>query len=186
MTGAPFPSSAEPGRLEELYQSVILDHNRRPRNHREMEGADARAQGRNPLCGDEVTVWLRLEGGTIADVSFRGIGCAISRASASIMTTMVKGKTIAESEALFDRFHGLVTGQRDVAGLDATSSAAPAPGQVPPADGERTPPATPPELGSLAVFAGVSRFPVRVKCASLSWHALRSALRDAVANAGGT
>ena len=151
MTGPSRPSSAEQRPLDELYQSVILDHNRRPRNHREMEAADARAEGKNPLCGDEVTVWLRLEGDTIADVSFKGSGCAISRASASIMTTAVKGRSVAEAETLFERFHGLVTGQR---------------------------PSEPADLGQLEVFSGVSRFPVRVKCASLSWHTLRSALRD--------
>ena len=156
--------SPAPGQLEELYQSVILDHNRRPRNHREMEAADARAEGRNPLCGDEVTVWLRLEGDRIADVSFKGVGCAISRASASIMTTAVKGRTIADAERLFERFHDLVTGQR--------------PGQ--PADVRATDAGT---LGSLEVFSGVSRFPVRVKCASLSWHTLRSALREGTAAA---
>ena len=159
-------ASSEQGRIEELYQSVILDHNRRPRNHREMEHADARADGRNPLCGDEVTVWLRLEGDRIADVSFKGVGCAISRASASIMTTAVKGQTIADAERLFERFHQLVTGQRppqpaDVAVAETDSRAGP--------------------LGSLEVFSGVSRFPVRVKCASLSWHTLRSALRDGTA-----
>jgi nitrogen fixation protein NifU and related proteins len=176
-----FPASAKggPGGLEELYQSVILDHNRRPRNHREMESADAHAEGKNPLCGDAVTVWLRLEGDTIADVSFKGVGCAISRASASIMTTVVKGKTIAESEALFERFHGLVTGRRE------PQAAVPADPEVTSAQrgGETAAPAVPaqsPELGSLAVFSGVSRFPVRVKCASLSWHTLRSALREAV------
>ena len=151
MTGPSRPSSAEQRPLDELYQSVILDHNRRPRNHREMEAADARAEGKNPLCGDEVTVWLRLEGDTIADVSFKGSGCAISRASASIMTTAVKGRSVAEAETLFERFHELVTGRR---------------------------PSEPDNLGQLEVFSGVSRFPVRVKCASLSWHTLRSALRD--------
>lgn len=154
--GAPVPPlPSEQGRVEELYQSVILDHNRRPRNHRAMEIADGRAEGRNPLCGDEVTVWVRLEGDTIADISFKGAGCAISRASASIMTTAVKGHTVAEAEALFERFHALVT--------------------------TRTPATA--ELGSLAVFSGVARFPVRVKCASLSWHTLRSALRNGAAAA---
>ena len=151
-----------------------------------METADARAEGKNPLCGDQVTVWLRLEGDIIADVSFKGIGCAISRASASIMTTMVKGRTIAESEELFERFHGLVTGRREGTGDDATArpDAAPAsPGLADPA-GAR--PADPAELGSLAVFSGVSRFPVRVKCASLSWHTLRSAIREAAGSASGT
>lgn len=135
--------------LSELYQSIILDHNRRPRNFRAMDGEARRAMGRNPVCGDELTVWLRMNGEVIEDVSFVGAGCAISKASASVMTTSVKGKTRAEAEALFARFHGLVTG---------TAAAAPAP---------RDP---------LAVFAGVSRFPVRVKCASLSWHTLRAAL----------
>ena len=154
------PASPDRSGLEELYQSVILDHNRRPRNHREMEASDARAEGRNPLCGDEVTVWLRLDGDRIADVSFKGVGCAISRASASIMTTAVKGRSVAEAEQLFERFHDLVTGQ---------SPAKPA--DVAPGDEKDA-------LGSLAVFSGVSRFPVRVKCASLSWHTLRSALRE--------
>lgn len=183
MTAFPSPAGAGPGQIEELYQSVILDHNRRPRNHREMETADARAEGKNPLCGDQVTVWLRLEGDTIADVSFKGIGCAISRASASIMTTMVKGRTIAESEKLFERFHGLVTGRRD----GATDDAAPRADAVSPAlaDTAGARAADPRDLGSLAVFSGVSRFPVRVKCASLSWHTLRSALRDAGASASG-
>ena len=136
--------------LTDLYQSIILDHNRAPRNYGAMEGADRRAEGRNPLCGDELTVWLRLDGETIADVSFVGSGCAISKASASLMTAAVKGKTRAEAEALFERFHRLVTGK-------ATAEEAGLP-------------------RSLAAFSGVSRFPVRVKCASLSWHALRSAL----------
>lgn len=186
MTAFPSPSNGEPGRLEELYQSVILDHNRRPRNHREMDAADARAEGKNPLCGDQVTVWLRLEGDTIADVSFRGIGCAISRASASIMTTMVKGRTVAESEALFERFHGLVTGRGDVHAPSGQPGAARADAMSATcADAMPAPGADAQELGSLAVFSGVSRFPVRVKCASLSWHTLRSALRDAAASASG-
>ena len=164
MTASRPAPAPDQGRLDELYQSVILDHNRRPRNHREMEAPDARAEGRNPLCGDEVTVWLRLEGDRIADVSFKGTGCAISRASASIMTTAVKGQTVADAERLFERFHELVTGQR----------------RTPPAD-ISAPEAGP--LGSLEAFSGVSRFPVRVKCASLSWHTLRSALREGTAAA---
>ena len=139
--------------LAALYQDVILDHNRRPRNFGEMADADRRQEGRNPLCGDQLTVWLRLEGDTIADVSFVGSGCAISKASASLMTAAVKGKTRAEAERLFDRFHGLVTGRLDVAA-------------------ERS------SLGSMAVFAGVSKFPARVKCASLSWHTMRAALHQ--------
>ena len=135
--------------LSELYQSIILDHNRRPRNFHPMEGEARRAEGRNPLCGDELTVWLRMDGDRIEDVSFVGSGCAISKASASMMTTAVKGKTRAEAEELFARFHGVVTGT--------------AGGALSPRD-------------PLAPFAGVSRFPVRVKCASLSWHTLRAAL----------
>jgi nitrogen fixation NifU-like protein len=150
--------SPTPGRLEELYQSVILDHNRRPRNYGEMPDATARAEGTNPVCGDQVSVWLRLDGDLIADLRFKGTGCAISRASASIMTAAVKGKTIAEAEHLFERFHGLVTGRTTAGGetLDRADAAR-----------------------SLEVFSGVARFPVRVKCATLSWHALRSALEKA-------
>jgi nitrogen fixation protein NifU and related proteins len=140
--------------LTELYQSIILDHNRRPRNFGEMADANRRAEGRNPLCGDQLTLWLRMDGDVIADVSFVGSGCAISKASASAMTAAVKGKTRAEAEALFERFHRLVTGRAD-------------------AEVER------PTLGTLAAFGGVARFPIRVKCASLSWHALRSALASA-------
>jgi nitrogen fixation NifU-like protein len=138
--------------LNALYQSIILDHNRRPRNYRELADADRRSEGRNPLCGDEVTVWLKMDGDRIEDASFIGSGCAISKASASIMTTAVKGKTRAEASALFDRFHDLVTGNASARPED-------------------------PALGSLAAFSGVSRFPVRVKCASLAWHAMRAALR---------
>ena len=138
--------------LNALYQSIILDHNRRPRNYRELADADRRSEGRNPLCGDEVTVWLKMDGDRIEDASFLGSGCAISKASASIMTTAVKGKTRAEASALFNRFHDLVTGNASARPED-------------------------PALGSLAAFSGVSRFPVRVKCASLAWHAMRAALR---------
>jgi nitrogen fixation NifU-like protein len=138
--------------LNSLYQSIILDHNRRPRNFRELTDADGRSDGRNPLCGDELTVWLKMDGDRIEDVSFVGSGCAISKASASIMTTTVKGKTRAEASALFERFHDLVTGSPSARPDD-------------------------PSLGQLAAFSGVSRFPVRVKCASLAWHALRAALR---------
>jgi nitrogen fixation protein NifU and related proteins len=138
--------------LNSLYQSIILDHNRRPRNFRELTDADRRTEGRNPLCGDELTVWLKMAGDRIEDVSFIGTGCAISKASASMMTTTVKGKTRAEAVALFERFHDLVTGRPSSQPDD-------------------------PALGQLAAFSGVSRFPVRVKCASLAWHALRAALR---------
>jgi nitrogen fixation NifU-like protein len=137
--------------LDSLYQEVILDHSKRPRNFRALEKADHHADGYNPLCGDKVTIYLRLVNDRIADISFQGSGCAISTASASILTETLKGKTRAEAEALFQAFHDLVTGQ-------PTKSA-----QAPP-------------LGKLAVFSGVSEFPVRVKCASLAWHTLRSAL----------
>lgn len=136
--------------LSELYQNVILEHNRSPRNYRAMGEADSKAEGNNPLCGDQLTVWIRLEGDVIGDVSFQGAGCAISKASASLMTGAVKGKTLQEADALFQRFHRLVTGT------------------LPAGDAET--------LGKLAVFSGVSEFPSRVKCASLSWHTLRAAL----------
>lgn len=137
--------------LGELYQSVILDHNRNPRNLGSLESATGRAEGRNPLCGDELTVWVRLESDRIGEIRFTGDGCAISRASASLMTEAVKGKTRGEALALFGRFHELVTGTL-------------------PADRR------PESLGKLAVFGGVSEFPIRVKCASLAWHTLRAAL----------
>lgn len=138
--------------LSELYQNVILEHNRSPRNYRAMSDADGKAEGHNPLCGDEVTVWVRMEGDVIGDVTFQGAGCAISRASASLMTGAVKGKSRGEAEALFQRFRQLVTGSL-------------------PADQAET-------LGKLAVFSGVSEFPIRVKCASLSWHTLKAALES--------
>jgi nitrogen fixation NifU-like protein len=136
--------------LSELYQNVILEHNRSPRNYRPMADADRHAEGHNPLCGDQLTVWIRTRGDVIEDVSFQGSGCAISRASASLMTSAVKGKTRQEAALLFDRFHRLVTGA------------------LAPGDAET--------LGKLAVFSGVSEFPIRVKCASLSWHTLKAAL----------
>lgn len=136
-----------------LYQDVILEHNRAPRNFRRMDDADRHAEGRNPMCGDQLTVWLKLDGDVIADVSFHGSGCAISKASASIMTAAVKGKTRAEVRRLFERFHGVVTGKP--AGEDRRE-----------------------DLGKLAVFSGISSFPVRVKCATLSWHALNAALEQ--------
>jgi nitrogen fixation NifU-like protein len=140
--------------LQDLYQEVILDHNRRPRNFRAMEGG-RRAEGYNPLCGDRLTVYLRVDNDVIRDVSFQGSGCAISKASASLLTESVKGKTIAEADALFDRFQGMITGPTE-APLD--------------------------DLGKLTVLAGVRRFPVRVKCATLAWHTLRAAVeaRDEV------
>lgn len=133
----------------ELYQSLILDHNRSPRNYRALERANRRAEGYNPLCGDHFTVWLQLDGDRISDVTFQGSGCAISKASASLMTMAVKGKTVDEAGRMFESFHRMVTGQ---GGPDA---------DLPP---------------KLAVFAGVREFPSRVKCASLSWHALKSAI----------
>ena len=133
--------------LEELYQSIILDHNRRPQNFRAMPDATGHAEGVNPMCGDQLTVWLKLDGDRVADVSFQGSGCAISKASASLMTQAVRGKTREEATALFEKFHGLVTGR-----------------------------GTGDDLGSLKAFSGVSRFPLRVKCASLAWHAMKSAL----------
>ena len=136
--------------LNELYQNVILEHNRSPRNYHAMDDADRKAEGHNPLCGDRLTVWVRLDDDVIQDASFQGSGCAISKASASLMTAAVKGRTRREAEELFGRFHRLVTGTLD------------------PAESET--------LGKLAVFSGVSEFPVRVKCASLSWHTLKAAL----------
>ena len=138
--------------LAGLYQEMILDHNRAPLNFRRMEDANRRAEGNNPLCGDRLIVWLRVEDGKIQDAAFQGSGCAISKASASLMTAAVKGKSEAEAEALFDRFRGLVTGTLDQREAET--------------------------LGKLAVFSGLSEFPIRVKCASLSWHALKAALEQ--------
>ena len=139
--------------LHALYQEVILDHSKRPHNFRAMDGATSQAQGYNPLCGDKVRLYVKMEGDRIDDISFQGSGCAISTASASILTETLKGKTRAEAEAIFQQFHGLVTGKVRKDG-------------------------TGPELGKLAVFSGVSEFPVRVKCATLVWHTLRSALEE--------
>jgi nitrogen fixation protein NifU and related proteins len=138
--------------LRELYQEVILDHNKRPRNFQKLEGANRTAEGYNPLCGDQITVYLSVEDDVIKDISFQGSGCAISKASASLMTTSVKGKTQAEAEVLFDRVHTMLTGERDTT-------------------------VDPHELGKLAVLSGVCEFPARVKCASLAWHTLRAALK---------
>jgi len=135
--------------LSDLYQEVILDHNRRPRNFHPLAGASHSAEGYNPLCGDRLTLYVKIDDGTVTDVSFEGAGCAISKASASLMTDAVKGKSVAEAEALFERFHRMVT----------------------------TPPDEPVEdLGKLSAFAGVREFPVRVKCASLAWHTLKAAM----------
>jgi nitrogen fixation protein NifU and related proteins len=138
--------------LRELYQELILDHSKRPRNFHAMPGANRSAVGHNPLCGDRVTVFVHVEGDLVKDVSFEGAGCSISTASASMMTDALKGKSTAEARALFERFHELVTADPSKA---ATASA---------------------ELGKLAVFAGVHEFPMRVKCASLAWHTLKAAL----------
>jgi len=137
--------------LRELYQQVILDHNKNPRNYREMPNASRKVEGYNPLCGDHYTIFLQIDGDAITDVSFTGNGCAISKASASVMSSMVKGKSRDEAAKLFDTFHRLVTG--DASGLDAA------------------------ELGRLAAFSGVSEFPARVKCATLAWHTLNAALK---------
>jgi len=139
--------------LHGLYQEVILDHNKKPRNFRKMEGASGHADGYNPLCGDKVTIYVKMEGDRIRDLSFQGSGCAISTASASLLTETLKGKTRAEAQALFEKFHGLVTAKEPKNGKD-------------------------PQLGKLAVFSGVSEYPARVKCATLVWHTLRSALNE--------
>jgi nitrogen fixation NifU-like protein len=139
--------------LRDLYQEVILDHTKKPRNFHKMEAATNSARGHNPLCGDRLTVYLKLENDIVKDISFEGSGCAISTASASLMTESLKGKTRAEAEALFHRFHALVTGKSG-------------------------PTQEVPELGKLAAFSGVQEFPVRVKCATLSWHTLRAALEN--------
>ena len=136
--------------LRDLYQEVILDHNRHPHNFRELDGADRHADGHNPLCGDRLAVYVNLDGETISDVSFLGSGCAISKASASLMTDAVKGRTLGEARRLFEEFLALVTDEAAV--LDEAS------------------------LGKLAVFAGVRDSPPRVKCASLAWHTLRAAV----------
>jgi nitrogen fixation protein NifU and related proteins len=137
--------------LRDLYQEVILDHNKRPRNFRAMDDASARVEGHNPLCGDRITVFVRLEGDRIADVSFQGSGCAISKASASLMTDSVKGQTTAQADALFQAFQALVTA------------------------GPASTPATD-DVGKLEVLAGVRDYPSRIKCATLAWHALHAAV----------
>ncbi len=136
-----------------LYQEVILDHNKQPRNYGELTAAAHRAEGNNPLCGDRLTVELELDSRRIIDVMFRGQGCAISTASASLMTEAVKGKTLDEASTLFEGFHRMLTGDPSV------------------------PAEAPDELGKLVVFAGVREFPIRVKCATLPWHTFRAALR---------
>ncbi|HET9837093.1 MAG TPA: SUF system NifU family Fe-S cluster assembly protein [Candidatus Angelobacter sp.] len=136
--------------LRELYQEVILEHSKKPRNYRALEAANHKAEGYNPLCGDHFTIYVDLQDGAIKDIGFQGSGCAISKASASMMTQSLKGKTTAEAEELFTKFHDVVTGH--AVGSEEN-------------------------LGKLAVFAGVSEFPLRVKCATLAWHALNAALK---------
>ena len=144
--------------LRELYQEVILDHGKNPRNHRFPDPYNREGRGYNPLCGDKITLRLQLDGDTITDIGFIGQGCAISQASCSTMTQALKGKTVEEAEALFGKFHAMVAGDE---GSDTDLDA----------------------LGKLAVFAGVREFPMRVKCATLAWHALRSALQQDTAPA---
>jgi nitrogen fixation NifU-like protein len=135
--------------LTDLYQEVILDHNRRPRNFRAIDGASRQQEGYNPLCGDRLTLYVALDGDRIADVAFQGSGCAISKASASLMTEALKGKTVAEARELFEKFHDMVTSSPDTAAAD---------------------------LGKLSVLSGVREYPTRVKCASLAWHTLKAAV----------
>jgi nitrogen fixation NifU-like protein len=137
--------------LNELYQEVILDHNRRPRNFRVIDPASRQQEGYNPLCGDRLTLYVTLQDGVIADVAFQGAGCAISKASASLMTEALKGKTVEQARALFDRFHAMITSSPET-----------------PVD----------DLGKLAVLAGVREFPTRVKCASLAWHTMKAAVAE--------
>ena len=138
--------------LREIYQEVILDHYRKPRNFAALEGATDEARGHNPLCGDRINLFLQLDGDRVKDISFQGAGCAISTASASLMTEAVKGKTVDEVRALFHRFHEMMTGPED--GGDAA------------------------DLGKLEALSGVRQIPIRVKCATLAWHTLKSALDD--------
>ena len=137
--------------LGDLYQDIILEHSKRPRNYRTLEAANRKAEGFNPLCGDHFTVYLEIGDGQIRDISFQGSGCAISKASASMMTQALKGKRTEEAEELFQKFHQVVTGKNGTESHD--------------------------DLGKLEAFAGVSEYPVRVKCATLAWHALRAALQ---------
>ena len=139
--------------LSELYQQVILDHNKKPRNFRKLDTANHSAEGFNPLCGDQLTVYLSLEDDAVSEITFEGSGCAISKAAASMMTQAVKGKTKQEAEQLFSEFHGMVTGELDE---ETTANG----------------------LGNLKIFSGVREFPVRVKCASLPWHTMHAALNN--------
>lgn len=135
--------------LTDLYQEVILDHNRRPHNFRVIEGANAKQEGYNPLCGDRLTLYLTVDADVIKDVAFQGSGCAISKASASLMTDALKGKTVAEARELFEQFHAMITSDPETPSAD---------------------------LGKLSVFAGVREFPTRIKCASLAWHTMKAAV----------
>ncbi len=139
--------------LRDLYQELILDHSRRPRNRRRMDDADRRAEGYNPLCGDHVTIFLKLDGDIVKEATFEGTGCAISTASASMMTESLKGKTLSEAKELFRKFHHLVTGDP----VETSSG---------------------PGLGKLEVFSGVCQYPARVKCATLAWHTLEAAIEN--------
>lgn len=138
--------------LRDLYQEVIFDHNRNPRNFRVMENANRQVEGFNPLCGDRLTLYLKIDDQVISDASFQGVGCAISTASVSLMTEIIKGKTEAEAEQLFKQFHEITTGKSEAAQLQA--------------------------IGKLAVLAGVREYPARVKCATLAWHTLDAALKN--------
>ncbi len=138
--------------IGELYQEVIIDHSKRPRNFRVLEKPDRQAEGYNPLCGDRLVLYVKMDGERIAEISFQGSGCAISTASASIMTSELKGKTTKEAQEIFEKFHQMVTGAPNGAWEE--------------------------KLGKLTVFSGVSQFPVRVKCASLCWHTLKAALEE--------
>jgi nitrogen fixation NifU-like protein len=143
--------------LRELYQQVILDHNRSPCNCREIESCDCSADGSNPLCGDKITVYLSMDGNTVRDIAFQGAGCAICMASASMMTERLKGCSRDEAESIFEEFHGMVTGVEELEKADGSADT---------------------RLGKLEVFSGVREFPVRVKCASLPWHTFRAALAN--------
>ena len=140
--------------LRELYQEVILDHNKKPRNFGALETANRHADGHNPLCGDQISVYLKLNGDVIEDIRFQGQGCAISKASASMMTSALKGKTLPEAEAIFESFHEMVAGPEELEEEEVEA------------------------LGKLAVFSGVREYPARVKCASLAWHTLHAALEN--------
>jgi nitrogen fixation NifU-like protein len=146
--------TTNPATLEALYQETILEHNRRPRNFRVLEHATGQAEGRNPLCGDQVTVWVRVDGDRVEEATFRGQGCAIAKASASLMTAAITGKTRSEVEKVFDRFHAMVMGKE--------------PGDA--------------SLGSLRALGGVSKYPIRVKCATLAWHAMKAAVEGQAAS----